>query len=469
MRGNRIELGEIEFRLNTHPQIKQSVVSVQQGLTGDQRIVAYLETLAQEDLCIDNLREQLRDTLPTHMIPQQFVMINTLPLTPNGKLDRNALPEPPDLTLSSVASTAGTQQPQSRLEIAMADIWADVLGISNNANKDNVNTVPVNETFFNLGGHSLLAMQVIARVRKQLDIEIAPVDMVDGTIRRLLAEHDTEVVPVSDDLVKSDQSQMDSLFFANQELYGRFHKPPTGKSIRGAVLMCNPILMEACNIQWGYKRLANSLADAGYYVLRFDYFGCGNSWGEDEEGGVERWQQDINNTAIKLTELTGLTNIDVIGFRFGCTLASNLSSVPVNKFVLWEPTLDSTTYVNHIDSQYNKTLTTLNRFRKQPAVASQSETTGFAFTDQMRKSILNTDMGNASLPKTCASIHLITNHSRAHFKTLIDTLSSQKQAPKVSEINDKVPRIEELDDLSAWLPGKSLYAVVDAITGDSNA
>jgi len=312
-------------------------------------------------------------------------------------------------------------------------------------------------------------MQVIARVRKQLDIEITPVDMVDGTIRRLLAEHDTEAVSVSDDLVKSDQSQMDSLFFANQELYGRFHKPPTGKSIHGAVLMCNPILMEACNIQWGYRRLANSLADAGYYVLRFDYFGCGNSFGEDEEGGVERWQHDINNAAIKLTELTGLSSIDVIGFRFGCTLASNLSSVPVNKFVLWEPTVDSVAYVQHIDNQYNQTLTTLNRFRKQPAVALKNEATGFAFTEQMRESILTSDPCNASLPNTCGSMHLVTNASQHHFKAFIDALSTKAQAPKVKQISDKIPRIEELDDLSAWLPGKSLYGVLDTITGDSNA
>jgi len=462
VRGNRIELGEIEFRLNTQHQIKQSIVSVQQDSTGDQRMVAYLE--AQEGLCVctlsEQLREQLRDTLPTHMIPQQFVILDTLPLTPNGKLDRNSLPAPPSL---SIASSAGTQQPRSRLEKAMASIWADILGV------DKVDNVPVNETFFNLGGHSFLAMLVIARVRKQLKIEITPVDMVDGTIRRLVAEHDTEAFPVSDDFVKTDQSQMDSLFFANQELYGRFHKPPPEQPIRGAVLMCNPILMESNNIQWGYRRLANSLSDTGFYVLRFDYYGCGNSWGEDEEGGVKRWQDDINNAAIKLTELTGLSSIDVIGFRFGCNLASNLSSVPVNKFVLWEPTVDSNAYVHHIDTQYNQTVASLNRFRKQPALALKNETTGFSFTQEMRESILCSDLGNAGLPKTCDSIHLVTSASRHHFNTLIETLTAKAQIPQVKEISDQVPRIEELEDLSAWLPGKSLYGVLDVITGDSNA
>ena len=465
VRGNRIELGEIEYRINTQAKVKQSVVTVRQDQDqhpeGDQRIVAYIESDTQGELCVEQLREQLREALPAHMIPQQFVILDELPLTPNGKLDRNNLPAPPSVT---VISTSRNQQPQTRLETSMASIWSELLGIEN---------VPVNETFFNLGGHSLLAMQVIARARKQLQLEITPVDMVDGTIRRLVAEYDSETVSVSDDTSKPASSQMESFFFANQELYGRLHKPPANHTVRGAVLMCNPVFMEANNIQWGYRRLANCLSDAGYAVLRFDYFGCGNSWGEDDEGGVERWQKDINIAATKLTELTGLANIDVIGFRFGCTLASGLTSVPVNKFVLWEPTIDSADYVRYIDAKYDHTISELNKFIKQPAAAQKDETTGFAFTAQMRESILASDLsdnsGKAPLPQTCSSIHLITSASVERFRTLIDAFTSSAQAPQVEEVHDQVPLIEELDDLSAWLPGKSLYKVVDTITGDSDA
>jgi len=74
-----------------------------------------------------------------------------LPLTPNGKLDRRALPVPDSDAFAHQAYEA----PQSGIEMALAAIWAELLGVERVSRYDN---------FFALGGHSLLAVRLMNRL-----------------------------------------------------------------------------------------------------------------------------------------------------------------------------------------------------------------------------------------------------------------------------------------------------------------
>lgn len=107
-----------------------------------------------------NLRNYLKQKLPSYMIPSAFVLMKALPLTPNGKIDRRALPirhnvhnEQEDKILTPVTPT----------ETKMATIWAEVLGLKR---------VGINDNFFELGGHSLLATQIISRIGQVFAIKL---------------------------------------------------------------------------------------------------------------------------------------------------------------------------------------------------------------------------------------------------------------------------------------------------------
>src|SRR5207245_7688558 len=87
-------------------------------------------------------------SLPEHMVPSAFVVVEALPLTPNGKLDRSALPAP------GRDPEPGYVAPRTVAEEVLAGIWAEVLRLER---------VGVEDNFFELGGDSILSIQIVAR------------------------------------------------------------------------------------------------------------------------------------------------------------------------------------------------------------------------------------------------------------------------------------------------------------------
>ncbi|WP_434681041.1 amino acid adenylation domain-containing protein [Pseudomonas sp. R1-18] len=185
IRGFRIELGEIEARLKTHPDVREAVV-----LAVDGQLAAYIvpcgsglvregagtsTTIASPEsysrtsgsppgpLPQAQLKTYLKQSLPDYMVPAHLILLDELPLTGNGKLDRKALPAP-DASQSQARYVA----PQTELQRQLASIWAEVL---------KVEQVGLGDNFFELGGHSLLAVQMLARVREQLQHEVSLKDL----------------------------------------------------------------------------------------------------------------------------------------------------------------------------------------------------------------------------------------------------------------------------------------------------
>jgi amino acid adenylation domain-containing protein len=172
IRGFRIEPGEIETVLMRHADVRVAVVDVRPGPNGAPRLIAYVITHTGESLPLEEMRAHLRRSLPEYMVPAVVMTLPDLPYTPNGKIDRNALPEPGEL------STARTHEPpQSDVERVLARMWKDLI---------HVDAIGRLDDFFELGGDSLLAMRVVARIRRDFQVDI-PVRLIfeNPTIERL--------------------------------------------------------------------------------------------------------------------------------------------------------------------------------------------------------------------------------------------------------------------------------------------
>jgi amino acid adenylation domain-containing protein/non-ribosomal peptide synthase protein (TIGR01720 family) len=161
IRGFRIELGEIEARLIEQRGVRAAAVVARESRTGLQ-VIAY----ASGEPTLDGraLRDALSAMLPDYMMPSAIAVLEQLPLTPNGKIDRRALPP----LHEDAQARRFYEAPEDEIEIALAKIWAELLGVSQ---------IGRNDHFFELGGHSLLAVQVLSRLSQEIGVSIPVSDL----------------------------------------------------------------------------------------------------------------------------------------------------------------------------------------------------------------------------------------------------------------------------------------------------
>ncbi len=175
VRGFRIELGEVEARLDGHPAVKDRVVVVREDREGYKQLTAYVvphgdaatDGVASAAL-IDSLRQHLRASLPEHMVPTGFAVLEALPLTPNGKVDRRALPAP---DMGEQRPRTRHVAPRSPEEADIASIWQRLL---------RVDQVGVNDDFFDLGGHSMLGIELLAALEERFERSISLKELVES-------------------------------------------------------------------------------------------------------------------------------------------------------------------------------------------------------------------------------------------------------------------------------------------------
>lgn len=99
-----------------------------------------------------------------------------------------------------------------------------------------------------------------------------------------------------------------------------------------------------------YRQLSMLFSKAGFHVLRFDYYGCGDSGGEDEDADINQWLEDVSTAIEEIKESSGLAKVSLVGFRLGATLSALAGSRrnDVDRVVLWDPVVNGQTYVEDL-------------------------------------------------------------------------------------------------------------------------
>ncbi|WP_327101316.1 amino acid adenylation domain-containing protein [Nocardia vinacea] len=151
VRGFRIELGEIDAALQRQPDVDFALTIGAKTPTGVTALVTYVLGKPGTEIHPEALKAAAGETLPAYMVPSVIMVLDSIPLTPLGKVDRRALPAP-DFSVRAAAGRA----PSTPREAALADLFADVLGLE---------TVGVDDSFFALGGDSIVSIQLVSRAK----------------------------------------------------------------------------------------------------------------------------------------------------------------------------------------------------------------------------------------------------------------------------------------------------------------
>ncbi len=161
IRGYRIELEEVEQYLIAHPAVAQAAVSVIEAGSPAAQMVGFIrlrESCDDPNLIATQIRHDLATRLPAYKVPVQLFVMESLPLTSSGKVDRKLLPQ-----VSVKPSERVAIEPATPLEHYLAQAWCESL---------NIESISVDQNFFELGGSSLQAAILTSKLTNDLGFHV---------------------------------------------------------------------------------------------------------------------------------------------------------------------------------------------------------------------------------------------------------------------------------------------------------
>ncbi|MDQ0232871.1 non-ribosomal peptide synthetase [Metabacillus malikii] len=186
--GVRMELGEIHNQIDSHPKIKESVVTVKQWNNGKYLCAYYI---AKEPVKIEEIRGYLTYNLPHAMIPTYYFPMEEFPLTPNGKVDHKRLQDPFIENKTKHVYVA----PSTEAEMKLTNIWGKLFN-------QHPSKIGIHDHFLDLGGHSLKAIELVVQVQKEFQVNLSIKETFQYATIQKLAKHIESLVKQSQEKIE---------------------------------------------------------------------------------------------------------------------------------------------------------------------------------------------------------------------------------------------------------------------------
>lgn len=206
----------------------------------------------------------------------------------------------------------------------------------------------------------------------------------------------------------------------DRQLIGIFHPAAPGAAKKTGVVLCKPFGQEAIRAHRLFRVLADRLSRNGHPVLRFDCYGTGDSMGDDQEGCLSGWCDDLLLADSELRALSGVPSTAWAGMRLGASvalLAAAQAPQHLSRLVLWDPVVDGRQYLDFLRAQHVAALEEAYSLPQRPShsvladdpVTYLDEAIGFGISRKLREEIQMLDVKTHTWPSRPRSIVVIND------------------------------------------------------------
>ncbi len=242
-----------------------------------------------------------------------------------------------------------------------------------------------------------------------------------------------------------------------RELVGIYLEPaPDAPLQHHAVLLCNPFGQEAIRAHRLYRVMADRLVAAGYHVLRFDYYGSGDSAGDDDAWDLLGSISDARAALAELLRRSHAPRWSAVGLRLGGTIAletARSAAHPAHVLLLIEPVLDGRMYLDSLTASnlealergYGVRWSLSARLRHAMLPAPQTEALGFALSAACRAQI-EAVTPSRLLPVPADRLSLLVPRADATLQTLAQ---ADVQLPAHAAVANSDAKIDWATDSAA--------------------
>jgi exosortase A-associated hydrolase 2 len=260
---------------------------------------------------------------------------------------------------------------------------------------------------------------------------------------------------------------MRPLFFGDSRapLFGVYHPPRARPGRQTGVVLCYPFGQEYMRAHRAFRQLAMLLTRAGHHVLRFDYFGTGDSAGEADAADLDRWTEDVTMAREELRDMTGCHDVSLVGLRLGAVMASRSASqaAGVRTVVLWDPVVDGAGYVRSLLKLADATAT-VDSDRADSATPTIG-VNGFPLTGRLRSELARIRLADEPPPRS--TLALIVSERRADYDGLRNRLEERAEQAAFRHIPGP-SNWDEVDRFgSVLLPQDIIHGVVEALAAEA--
>ena len=168
-------------------------------------------------------------------------------------------------------------------------------------------------------------------------------------------------------------------------LFGCLYPPRTEFPRRHGIVICYPTFGDYTRTHRACKQLAIRLSNAGFPTLRFDYWSCGDSGGDELPASLQTWMSNIGAAREEMMANYFPDKICLIGLGLGGTLAmaSAAQSGNVDTIILWDPVLSGREYLQALTAQH-QTFLRIHKLEEEPlSHEGTSELSGFPILESM--------------------------------------------------------------------------------------